>query len=149
MKYYGITIPIVFLCTSWEPLIRQVVCFFVNQLYWSCQHKVLLDMKGCICNFAKWQIHPLISNIMAEKQGIATSLLSSSPNGCYRKYATNVCDNQCICGGEASIRVECYHWHRIVVVSPAAKSLAQCWTHLWALAQHCVVTVSTFYVYTL
>ena len=27
-------------------------------------HEVLLDMKGCICHLAKWQIHPFISKEM-------------------------------------------------------------------------------------
>ena len=26
-------------------------------------HLVSLEMKGCICHFAKWQIHPLISKV--------------------------------------------------------------------------------------
>ena len=30
----------------------------INSLDW---HIVPLDMKGCICHFAKWQIHPFIS----------------------------------------------------------------------------------------
>ena len=27
----------------------------------SCEHIVLLDMKGCICHFTKWQIQPFLS----------------------------------------------------------------------------------------
>ena len=27
----------------------------------SCQLLVPLDMKGCICHFVKWQMHPFIS----------------------------------------------------------------------------------------
>ena len=26
-----------------------------------CSHVVYLDIKGCICHFTKWQIHPFIS----------------------------------------------------------------------------------------
>ena len=40
---------------------RIETCNYKTLCCWNCIYIVPLDMKGCICHFVKWQIHPFIS----------------------------------------------------------------------------------------
>ena len=42
---------------------NEVIPFFMSMCMSVCVYIVTLDMKGCICHFVKWQIHPFISKV--------------------------------------------------------------------------------------
>ena len=76
---------------------------------WQKTHIVALDMKGCICHFVKWQIHPFISKGM-----------TSSSSGSSGKLQF-VIDNKLTAMKQHVSSARCYRFGSVTMVTCSCK----------------------------